>query len=118
MGIFVKFWHFFMMSAPQIWPCHVTQEANFEKILFFPNSKLNIRKSYKISSKKALSFRSHLPKPSRGWKTPNSVLGVKTFKILLPQIKSVFQVYSSIVLGGTSAFLAICGFTPLKSTSR
>ena len=25
----------FTMSAPQIWPCHVTQEANFEKKLFF-----------------------------------------------------------------------------------
>ena len=25
----------FMMPAPQIWPYHVTQEANFDKILFF-----------------------------------------------------------------------------------
>ena len=35
MGIYVKFWHFFMMLALQIWPCHVTQEASFEKFLFF-----------------------------------------------------------------------------------
>ena len=25
----------FTMPALQIWPCHVTQEANFDKILFF-----------------------------------------------------------------------------------
>ena len=25
----------FMMPALQIWPCHVTQEANFKKKLFF-----------------------------------------------------------------------------------
>ena len=39
---------FFTMLALQIWPCHVTQEANFEKILFFPNSAFNIRKIYKF----------------------------------------------------------------------
>ena len=57
---------FFTMSAPQIWPCHVTQEVNFEKISFFPNSAFNIRKSYKISSRKVLYFRSYQPKSSRG----------------------------------------------------
>ena len=44
---------FFEMPTPQIWPCHVTQEANFKKNLFFPNFALNIRKSYKISSRKS-----------------------------------------------------------------
>ena len=29
MDIFVKFWHFYN-ATPQIWSCHVTQEANFE----------------------------------------------------------------------------------------
>ena len=24
------------MASPQIWPCHVTEVANFEKNLFFP----------------------------------------------------------------------------------
>ena len=62
MGIFV----FFMMPAHQIWSCHVTQEANFEKFLFFPNSAFNIRKSYEISSRKAIFFRSYQPKTSRG----------------------------------------------------
>ena len=41
----------FTMPALQIWPCHVTQEANFEKLLAFPNSAFNIRKRYKISSR-------------------------------------------------------------------
>ena len=57
---------FFTMPAFQIWPCHVTQEANFEKILPFPNSAFNIRKSYKISSRKTLYFRSYQPKTSLG----------------------------------------------------
>ena len=57
---------FFMMHALQIWPCHVTQEANFEKILFFPISAFNIGKSCKIFSRKALYFRSYQPKTSRG----------------------------------------------------
>ena len=63
----------FTVPAPQIWPCHVTQKANLEQILFFTNSAFNIRKSYKISSKKALYFRSYLPKNlTGGWKTPPS----------------------------------------------
>ena len=48
-----------------------TQEANFEKKLFFPNSAFNTRKSYKISSRKALYFRSYHPQTSRvGGKHP------------------------------------------------
>ena len=54
------------MPALQIWTCHVTQEANLEKNLFFPNSAFNIRKRYKISSRKALYFRSYQPKTSQG----------------------------------------------------
>ena len=57
---------FFMMPALQIWPCQVTQEANFEKNLFFPNSAFNIGKSCKISNRKALYFRSYQPKTSWG----------------------------------------------------
>ena len=36
-----SYWHlcqilaFFTMPAPQIWPCHMTQKANFEKIFIF-----------------------------------------------------------------------------------
>ena len=69
---------FFTMPALQIWPCHLTQEANFEKILFFPNSAFNIRKSCKISSRKALYFRSYQPKTSQGGgKHPPVLLGLK-----------------------------------------
>ena len=66
MHIFVKFWHFLTMPAHQIWSCQVTQEANFETFLSCPNSAFNIRKSHKISSRKALYFRSYQPKTSRG----------------------------------------------------
>ena len=66
---------FFTMPALQIWRCHVTQEANFEKILLFPNSAFNIGKSCRISSRKALYFRSYQPKTSRGVEnTPPAVL--------------------------------------------
>ena len=63
---------FFTIPALQIWPCHVTQEANFEKKLFFPDSAFNIKKSYKISSRKALYFRRYQPKTS-----PPVLLGLK-----------------------------------------
>ena len=56
-----------------------------KKIIFFPNSAFNIRKSYKLSSRKALYFRSYQPKTSRGggggggWveNTPPVLLGLK-----------------------------------------
>ena len=83
MGIFVKFWPFFTMPAHQIWSCYVTQEANFENFSFCPNSTFNIRKSRKISSGKALYFRSYQPKSSRGVEStpppPPVSLGLKHF---------------------------------------
>ena len=54
----------------KIWPCQVTEEANFEKILFFPNSAFNIEKSCKISSIKAPYFRRYQPKKPHGGGTP------------------------------------------------
>ena len=54
------------MPAHQIWSCHVTQDANFENVLFCPNSTFNMRKSHKLSGGKALYFRSYQPKTSRG----------------------------------------------------
>ena len=65
-GHFCQILAFSTMPARQIWSCHVTQEANFEKNLCFPNSEFHIRKSYKISSSKALYFRSYQPKTSWG----------------------------------------------------
>ena len=79
---------FFTMPALQIWPCHVTQEANFEKISFFPNSAFNIGKSCKISSTKALYFRSYQPKTSQGWKTP-VLLGLRHIDMSI--IERVFK---------------------------
>ena len=74
-GHFCQILAFFMMPAHQIWSCHVTQEANFEKLLSCPNSASNIRKSHKISSRKPFYFRSYQPKTSRGVEnTPPSVL--------------------------------------------
>ena len=54
------------MPAYQIWSCHMTQEANLENFLFCLNSTFNTRKSHKISSGKALYFRSDQPKTSQG----------------------------------------------------
>ena len=53
--------------------------SKFLKNLFFPNSAFNIRKSYKISSRKALYFRSYQPKTSqgRGCKTSPHAFRVK-----------------------------------------
>ena len=54
------FWHILALltiPAHQIWSCQVTQDVNFESLLFCPNSTFNIRKSHKISSGKALYFR-------------------------------------------------------------
>ena len=65
-GHLCQFLAFFTMPALQIWPCHVTQEVNFQKIIPFPNSAFNIRKSFKISSRKSFYFRSCQPKTSRG----------------------------------------------------
>ena len=61
-GHFCQILALFMMPAHQIWSYHVTQKANFENLLFCPNSTFNIRKSHKISSGKALYFRSYQPK--------------------------------------------------------
>ena len=79
-GHLCQFLAFLTMPALQIWPFHVTQEANFSKILFFPNSAFNIRKNYKIYSRKALYFRSYQPKSSWGVENtpPQVLLGLRT----------------------------------------
>ena len=68
MGIYVKFLAFFTMPAPQIWPWHVTQEANFEKNLFFPNSAFNIRKVAKFLVEKLSTSEVIGQKPNGGGK--------------------------------------------------
>ena len=65
-GHFCQILAYFTMSTYQIWSFHVTQEVNFENTIFCDNSTFNIKKSHKISSGKALYFRSYQPKTSRG----------------------------------------------------
>ena len=65
-GYFCQILAFSMMPAHQIWSCHVIHEANFENFLFCPNSTFNIGKIHKISSGKALYFRSYQPKNLTG----------------------------------------------------
>ena len=57
---------FFKMPALQIWPCHVTQEGNFENILNFPNSAFNIWKYCKILVEKLSTSEVISQKPRGG----------------------------------------------------
>ena len=70
MGIYVKSWHF-TMPALQIWPCHVTQEGNFEKFYFFLILYL-LRKVTKFVVEKLSTSEviSQNPHGEGGWKTP------------------------------------------------
>ena len=72
------------MPALQIWPCHVTQEANFEKCYFFPNSAFNIRKVTKFLVEKLSTSEVISQKTSRGGgggKHPQVLLGLSCEKI-------------------------------------
>ena len=65
------------MPADQIWSCHVIEDANFEKFLFYPNSTFNIRKSHKISSGKLSTSEIIRQKPHGGMEnTPQVPLGL------------------------------------------
>ena len=74
MGIYVNFWHFFTMPVLQIWPCHVIQEANFEKIYFFLILHLILGKVTKFLIEKLSTSEGISQKPHGGWKTPPPVL--------------------------------------------
>ena len=54
--------------------------SKFRKFLFCPNSTFNIRKCHKISSEKALYFRSYQPKTSPGGGGPPVLLGLKGYR--------------------------------------
>ena len=85
-----KLWAFmsnfgnFTMPALQIWPCHVTQEANFEKIvpflILFHNFHLILGKVTKFLVEKLSTSEVISQKPHGGWKTPPhlSALRVRT----------------------------------------
>ena len=67
-GNFCQILALLMTPAHQIWSCHVTQDANFENLLFCPNFKFNIRKSHKIFVEKLSILEVISKKPH--WKTP------------------------------------------------
>ena len=73
---------FFTMPAPQIWPCHVTQEANFKKTYFFPILHLKLGKVTKflvekLSTSEVISQKPH----GGGGKHPPSAFRVKCVSI-------------------------------------
>ena len=71
---------FFTMLVLQIWPCHVTQEANFEKIYFFLILHLILGKAAKFLVEKLSTSEviSQKPHGGGGGKHPPSVvLGLK-----------------------------------------
>ena len=63
-GHFVKFWHFLMLPAHQIWSYHVTQEANFENfysvlILHLILGKVTKSLVEKLSTSEVISQKPH-----------------------------------------------------------
>ena len=61
---------FLTMPALQIWPCHVTQEANFEKFYSFLILHLILDKSAKFLVEKLSTSEVISQKPHGQWKTP------------------------------------------------
>ena len=51
-GHFCQISALLMIPAHQTWSCHLTQDENFQNLLFCLNSTFNIRKSQKIPSGK------------------------------------------------------------------
>ena len=81
---------FFTMPAPQIWSCHMTQEANFTKFYFFLILRLIVGKVTKFLVEKLSTSEGYQPKTSRGWKTPPSAFRVKLIFGAPPHILPVF----------------------------
>ena len=79
-------------------------KSKFQKKIIFPNSAFNIRKSYKISTRKTLYFRSYQPETSQGVENtlppPPSAFRVK----LDPAGRSVFQAASGTSLQANGTF--------------
>ena len=71
----------FMMPILQIWPCHVTQGANFEKFYVFLILHLILGKAARFLAEKLSTSEVNSQKPHRGWKTPLPpvLLGLKLF---------------------------------------
>ena len=87
-GHFCQILALFTLPTYQTCSFQVTHGADFEIFLFCPNSTFNIRKSHKMSSGKALYFRSYQPKTSRGGGSekhppPLSAFRVKVQSVLI-----------------------------------
>ena len=63
---------FFTMPALQIWPCHVTQEANFEKNYFFQIPQLILGKVTKFLVEKLSTSEVISQKPHGGGGVENT----------------------------------------------
>ena len=84
-GHFCQILAFFTIPTHQIWSCPVTQaskQANFENFPFDPNFTFNIRKNHKISSGKALYFRSYQPKTTPSDQCPVSLRLIRNIKLI------------------------------------
>ena len=81
-GHFCHILALFTMPTHQIWSCHVTQDANFEKFLFCPNSTFDIKKSQNLQWRSSLLQKlSEKPYGGGGGKQPPLPvpLGLKKF---------------------------------------
>ena len=96
MGIFVKFWPFYDARSPNIVMSH-DPRSKFRNFLFCPNSTFNIRKSPKMSSGKALYFRSYQAKTSWGVENipPPVPLGLKWQPIFHRPFRSLMALKAS-----------------------
>ena len=64
--------------------CDPRSKFQKKNYFFLANSAINIGKSCKISSRKAIYFRSYQPKTSQGVETPPVLLGLRVSVISLP----------------------------------
>ena len=77
MGIYVNFGIFYNARSPNM-AMSRDPRSKFRKNFIFPNSAFNIRKSYKISCRKAPYFRSYQPKTSWGGGGGSVLLGLRS----------------------------------------
>ena len=92
-GHFCQILALLTIPTHQIWS--LMQDANFENLSICPNSTFNTRKRHKISSGKALYFRSYQQKTSPGvGEHPPSAFRVKRVYFVLTLMVYSFEVTS------------------------
>ena len=91
---------FYDARSPNIWSCHMIQDANFENLLFCLNFTFNIRKTHKFLVEKLSTSEVISQKTSPGWKTsplPVSLgLSFQNFLLFCVKIKKkkLIQMFS------------------------